>query len=261
MLESLRVVIAGAEKLPESVRTVFQAKFNINILEGYGATETTPVASCNIPDQLDSSYWKVQKGNTPGSVGMPLPGSSVRIVDPDTLATLPIGEDGLIMIAGTQVMLGYLNNPEKTDEVIVEIDGQRWYKTGDKGHVSDDGFLFIVDRYSRFAKVGGEMISLGAVEQHIKSAISDAEGNEPFEVAAVNIPDDKKGEKVLLLVAGDKGFSDNFDIAKFKQQLIDSGMNSLMLPSTITCIEEIPKLGSGKVDFKGLSKIAKELQQ
>lgn len=261
MLESLRVVIAGAEKLPEPVRTAFQAKFNINILEGYGATETTPVASCNIPDQLDSSYWKVQKGNTPGSVGMPLPGSSVRIVDPDTLGTLPIGEDGLIMIAGTQVMLGYLNNPEKTDEVIVEIDGQRWYKTGDKGHVSDDGFLFIVDRYSRFAKVGGEMISLGAVEQHIKSAISDAEGNEPFEVAAVNIPDDKKGEKVLLLVAGDKGFSDNFDIAKFKQQLIDSGMNSLMLPSTITCIEEIPKLGSGKVDFKGLSKIAKELQQ
>lgn len=257
MLESLRVVIAGAEKLPDPVRTAFQAKFNINILEGYGATETTPVASCNIPDQLDSNYWKVQKGNTPGSVGMPLPGSSVRIVDPVTLEPLPTGEDGLIIIAGTQVMLGYLNNPEKTNEVIIELDGQRWYKTGDKGHVSDDGFLFIVDRYSRFAKIGGEMISLGAVEQCVKNVICDSDGNEPFEIAAINIPDDKKGEKVRLLIAGDKNFSDKFDTALFKQKLIDSGMNSLMLPSDFLCIEEIPKLGSGKVDFKGLKKFSK----
>ncbi len=259
MLESLRVVIAGAEKLPESVRLSFQAKFNINILEGYGATETTPVASCNIPDQLDSNYWQVQKGNAPGSVGMPLPGSSVRIVDPVSLQTLPTGEDGLIMIAGTQVMLGYLNNPEKTADVIVELDGQRWYKSGDKGHVSEDGFLFIVDRYSRFAKVGGEMISLGAVEQVVKSIICDADGNEPFDSAAVNVPDEKKGEKVLLLVAGDTEFATHFDASALRQQLIDGGINSLMLPGAIYCVDDIPKLGSGKVDFKSLSKMALEL--
>jgi acyl-[acyl-carrier-protein]-phospholipid O-acyltransferase/long-chain-fatty-acid--[acyl-carrier-protein] ligase len=163
MLESLRVVVSGAERLPPEVRDAFKLKFNKEIYEGYGTTETTPVASVNIPDRLDQKNWNVQQGNKPGTVGMPLPGGSFRIVDPDTLETLPAGEDGLILFGGSQVMPGYLNDPEKTADVIVQLDDKRWYKTGDKGHLDQDGFLTIVDRYSRFAKIAGKMIGLGAI--------------------------------------------------------------------------------------------------
>jgi acyl-[acyl-carrier-protein]-phospholipid O-acyltransferase/long-chain-fatty-acid--[acyl-carrier-protein] ligase len=177
MLDSLRIVVAGAEKLSSDVREEFHDKFNKVIYEGYGATETTPVASVNIPDQLDMNDWHVQVGSKIGSVGLPLPGCSFRIVDPATLETLAPNQDGLILISGTQVMLGYLNDEEKTKSVIVELDGRRWYKTGDKGHLDEDGFLTIVDRYSRFAKLGGEMISLGAVESEIKKVITEADAN------------------------------------------------------------------------------------
>ncbi len=106
-----------------------------------------------------------------------------------------MGEDGLILFGGTQVMLGYLKDPAKTAEVIVELEGKRWYKTGDKGHVDEDGFLTIVDRYSRFAKIGGEMISLGAIEGAIGKLLP-----EDTEILTTALPDGKKGEKVVLLV-------------------------------------------------------------
>ncbi len=147
MLDSLRIVVTGAEKLNQDVRKAFKMKFNKDIYEGYGTTETTPVASVNIPDQINVRNWRVQTGAREGSVGMPLPGTSFRIVDPETMQELPPGEDGLILIGGTQVMQGYLNQPEKTAEVIVGFEGQSWYKSGDRGHVDRDGFLTIVDRY------------------------------------------------------------------------------------------------------------------
>ncbi len=158
MLESLRLVMAGAEKMNAGVREGFEHKFNKTIYVGYGTTETTPVASVNLPDRLDTRNWQVQVGHKAGTVGLPLPGSSFRIVDPETLKERPVNEDGLILIGGSQVMLGYLGDENKTREVIVELDGKRWYKTGDKGHLDEDGFLTIVDRYSRFAKIAGEMI-------------------------------------------------------------------------------------------------------
>jgi len=145
MLDSLRLVVSGAERLNQEVRMTFEQKFNRPIYEGYGTTETTPVASVNIPDRLDTSTWRVQTGNKIGSVGLALPGSSFRIVDPTSMHNLPANEDGLILIGGTQVMLGYLHDDAKTDKVIIELDGQRWYKSGDKGHLDDDGFLTIVD--------------------------------------------------------------------------------------------------------------------
>lgn len=240
MLESLRIVVAGAEKLSPDVRDSFKLKFNKDIYEGYGATETTPVAGVNIPDQLDTNYWKVQLGTKAGTVGLPLPGSSFRIVDPDSLQELPVGEDGLILIGGTQVMLGYLKDREKTNEVIVELDEQRWYKTGDKGHVDEDGFLTIVDRYSRFAKLGGEMISLTAVEEQIRTCLQQPE----LEMVAVNLPDEKKGEKIILMIA------EQIELENLKKTLLDAGCNPLMIPSEIVQVEEIPKLGSGKTDFK-----------
>lgn len=240
MLESLRIVVAGAEKLSPDVRDTFKLKFNKDIYEGYGATETTPVASVNIPDALDVNYWAVQRGNKQGTVGMPLPGSSFRIVDPESLAELNVGEDGLILIGGSQVMLGYLDDEEKTNEVITVIDGKRWYKTGDKGHLDEDGFLTIVDRYSRFAKLGGEMISLTAVEEAVRSALNEPE----LELVAINIPDEKKGEKVILMIAKD------LQLGAIKKSMLDVDVNPLMIPARVKVVDEIPKLGSGKTDFK-----------
>ncbi|HFC93544.1 MAG TPA: acyl-[ACP]--phospholipid O-acyltransferase, partial [Leucothrix mucor] len=245
MLQSLRMVIAGAERLNPDSREAFKAKFHINILEGYGTTETSPVASVNIPDQLDTTYWKTQLGNTPGTVGMPVPGTSFRIVDPDTMEELATGEDGLILIGGPQVMKGYLNAPEKTAEVIVEMDGQRWYKSGDKGHLDENGFLVIVDRYSRFAKLGGEMISLTAVEDAIFKALKDPE----LELVAVNIPDEKKGEKVVLLISND------MKLRELKTILLEAGVSPMMLPANVINMEEVPKLGSGKTDFALAKKV------
>ena len=246
MLESLRVVVAGAEKLGPDVREAFKLKFNKDVYEGYGATETSPVSSCNVPDQLDPNDFKVQLGSKQDTVGLPLPGTSFRVVDPQTLQELPLGEAGLVLVGGCQVMTGYLNDDAKTSEVIVERDGIRWYKTGDKGRLDKDGFLTIVDRYSRFAKLAGEMVSLGAVEQMVRDAMGEPE----LEVAAVNLPDAKKGEKVVLLLAGDH------KPETVRQTLLDSGCNPLMVPAEIRPVAEIPKLGSGKTDFSAVKKLA-----
>ncbi len=246
MLRPLRLVIAGAERLNPDTRDAFTLKFNKQLLEGYGTTETSPVAAVNIPDELDTNYWKPQLGNKLGTVGMPLPGTSFRIVDPDTMEELATGEDGLILIGGPQVMKGYLHQQDKTDEVIVEMDNHRWYKSGDKGHLDSDGFLTIVDRYSRFAKLGGEMVSLSAVEEKIRMAL----GEPDLELVAVNLPDDKKGEKVTLLIANEMSSRD------LKKKLIDADMNPLMIPSIFINVNAVPKLGSGKTDFATSKKVA-----
>jgi acyl-[acyl-carrier-protein]-phospholipid O-acyltransferase/long-chain-fatty-acid--[acyl-carrier-protein] ligase len=250
MFESLRIVVAGAEKLANDVREAFRIKFGKEIYEGYGATETTPVASANLPDRLDTTFWKVQTNNKPGTVGMPLPGSSFRIVDPDTLTELPTGEDGLILIGGTQVMLGYLGEPERTAQAIAVLDGTRWYKTGDKGHLDEDGYLTIVDRYSRFAKLGGEMVSLTAVEEQVRSVLGDPE----LDLCAVNLPEPKKGEQIVLLVAGAARPLD-----ELRRSLVASGTNPLMIPAEFRKVDEIPKLGSGKTDFTLARRLAEQV--
>ncbi len=239
MFDSLRLVVAGAEKLPQSTRELFENRFRKELLEGYGCTETTPVASCNIPDYLDTQYWTIQKGNKQGTVGLALPGTTFRIVDPQTMETLPTGEAGLILIGGSQIMKGYLNAPEKTAAAIAEIDGIRWYKTGDKGELDADGFLTIVDRYSRFAKLAGEMVSLGELEQRVRDVLEMPE----LPLLATNLPDEKKGEKVILLIEGEH------DVAKVRKKLIKSTMPALMLPAKIFAVETVPILGSGKSDF------------
>ncbi|NOQ81141.1 MAG: MFS transporter [Methylophaga sp.] len=244
MLDSLRIIVAGAERLNPEIRDRFSLKFGKAIYEGYGTTETTPVATVNIPDRL-ATNWNVQIGGRKGTVGLPLPGSSVRIVDPATMENLPTGEDGLVLIGGTQVMQGYLNDPDKTTSVITEIDGQRWYKTGDKGHLDKDGFLVIIDRYSRFAKIGGEMISLGAIESSINPNLP-----EDVEILSIAIPDDKKGEKVALLYAG------GIEETELKTCISKSGLNGLMVPSLLISVDVLPKLGSGKNDFNAAKQIA-----
>lgn len=249
MLNSLRLVVAGAEKLSEDVRIGFKLKFSKDIYEGYGATETTPVASVNLPDKIDTQLWQVQRGNKPGSVGMPLPGSSCMVVDPNTFEELPTGEAGMLLIGGSQVMLGYLKNPEKTAEVITEIGDTRWYVTGDKGYIDPDGFLFIIDRYSRFAKIGGEMVSLSQVEQAIAEAID----NPDIEVVVVAVPDSKKGEKLVVLHEAE------VDVDNVKQRLLQSDIAKLSIPDVWKKVEQLPKLGSGKTDFSKAKALAVDL--
>jgi acyl-[acyl-carrier-protein]-phospholipid O-acyltransferase/long-chain-fatty-acid--[acyl-carrier-protein] ligase len=238
MFESLRLVVAGAEKLQQSVRDDFEKKFSKKIFEGYGTTETTPVASVNIPDSIDKADWHVQSGNKIGTVGLPMPGASFRVVDPITYTEQANGIDGMILIGGTQVMKGYYKNIDKTNEVIKTIDNIKWYVSGDKGHLDKDGFLVIVDRYSRFAKVGGEMISLTSIEEIINKYFNE------IEVIAVNLPDEKKGEKIIALYSG------NIEPNEIKQKLLENGVNTILIPSDCIKVAQIPKLGTGKKDFK-----------
>jgi len=248
MLRNIRMVVAGAEKLPIEIRDEFKKKFGLDIYEGYGATETTPVASGNMPDVLMIDSWKPQVGQKIGTVGLPLPGSAFRIVDPESFEELKTGEEGMILIGGTQIMKGYIDDPEKTASVIKEIDGIRWYVTGDKGRLDEDGFLTIVDRYSRFAKVAGEMVSLGLVENEIVKILGEND-----QIAITALPDEKKGEKLVLLLEGE------MEVEVLKEQVKVLGMNPLFVPSEYYKVDEIPKLGTGKADFKGAKKMASEL--
>lgn len=247
----LRIIIAGAESLRPELQEAFRMKFGKDIFEGYGCTETTPVASVNTENMLLNDFLTMQINNKPGSVGMALPGTRFRIVDPDTNEELPVGEAGMILIGGCQVMVGYLKDPERTAQALIEIDGKRWYRTGDKGYLDEDGFLTIVDRYSRFAKIGGEMVSLGAVEMRIQ----DTQVLKGFDYAVTSIKDVVKGERLVLLFEGEK------DPATVLQELRQSGIPSLMIPSVAFVVEHLPKLGTGKMNLKLVKEIAISLTQ
>ncbi|WP_116964004.1 AMP-binding protein [Fastidiosibacter lacustris] len=232
---SLNFVVAGAEKLLPEVRSMFEKKFGKIIYEGYGTTELSPVASVNQPDEGGIIRNKV------GTVGNAVPGGRFMIIDPESKEELPALEAGMITFGGVNVMEGYLHNSEKTTEVIFKRNRIRWYQTGDKGMLDEDGYLTILDRYSRFAKLGGEMVSLSAVENEIIKLIGiDDEKNE---ILAVATPDQKKGECVSLLYTMDIKAED------LKQKVNNSRMNNLLKPQNYFKVESIPKLGSGKTDF------------
>ena len=251
MLESLRLVVAGAEKLSADVRDDFERKFHKTLYEGYGMTEASPVVSVNLPDRLDTDSWRLKRSNKTGTVGQPLAGTSIRIADPETWESLATGEDGMVLVAGPQIMKGYLNQPDKTTDVLIERDGFVWYATGDKGRLDEDGFLTLIDRYSRMAKLGGEMISLGAVEQLVRPGL--LEQGYSGDIVATSIEDKRKGEKLVILLDAD------FDQRAINDYLKFSRANSLMRPSAWLRVEEIPRLGAGKCDFSGAKRLAKEL--
>jgi acyl-[acyl-carrier-protein]-phospholipid O-acyltransferase/long-chain-fatty-acid--[acyl-carrier-protein] ligase len=248
MLKSLRMVVAGAEKLKPEIGRSFKEKFGVEVLEGYGTTETSPVISCNMPNALDIDTMKVVVCNKDGSVGQPIPGTLIKIVDPDNLQSLGVNEDGLILVGGSQVMKGYLNDPQKTKEAIVELGGVRYYKTGDKGHIDEDGFLSIVDRYSRFAKIGGEMISLGHIEILIDKIFTDE-----LSAIVVSVENEKKGEQIVML------FNGALSSDEVQKRIKESSIPPLMRPSVSMHVENLPKLASGKSDFKAARDIANSL--
>lgn len=248
MFSSIRYAIAGAEKLNQSVKQEFKMKFGIDIYEGYGTTETTPVVSVNTPNILTHDTYKELVFDKSGTVGLPLPGTIIKIVDPNTMSNKARLEEGLILIGGPQVMSGYYEDEERTNLAIAVIDGVRYYRSGDIGYLDDDGFLAITDRLSRFAKIGGEMISLGATELSLAEIFK-----EEIVFSCANLPDSKKGEKIVMLYSG--------EIDKDEVLARSKALPPLMQPSEIYKVDEIPVLGTGKVNFKGVKEMAITLSQ
>ena len=245
---SLRLVAAGAEKLKKRLADMFEEKFGIRPLEGYGATELSPVVSLNIPNvQADGVY---QVGTKDGSVGHPIPGVAVKIVDFETKEPLPAGKEGLLLIKGPNVMLGYINARDKTDEVLK--DG--WYDTGDVAKIDTDGFLTITDRLSRFSKIGGEMVSHVGIEEALLNALGTSEQL----VAVSAVPDEKKGEELVVLYLSQAG-----DAEKLHEIIANSGLPNISRPhhNNYIRIESMPTLGSGKLDIVKLKEIALSLKK
>lgn len=240
---TLRLLAAGAEKLKKGIADAFEKKFAIRPFEGYGATELSPVASLNVPDIEAGGIHQV--GNKPGSVGHTLPGVAVKIVDSSTNELLPIGSEGLLMVKGPNVMLGYLNNEEETAKVLK--DG--WYNTGDIARIDDDGFLTITDRLSRFSKIAGEMVPHSGVEQVYLNALNTHEQI----VAVTGIPEPKKGEELVILYLEQAGKPDKLHEIVTKSKLPNIWKPR---PDNYIKIESMPLLGSGKLDVRRLKEIA-----
>ncbi|MGH9675901.1 MAG: AMP-binding protein, partial [Candidatus Acidiferrum sp.] len=186
---SLRFVMAGAEKLPDRIAQSFEDRFGIRPQEGYGCTECSPAVTVNTIDFRAASFRQV--GEKRGSIGHPLPGMTVKIIDPESLQPVGLDQPGLLLVRGPNVMLGYLNRPEKTAEVLRE----GWYNTGDIATLDEDGFLRVTDRLSRFSKIGGEMVPHIKVEDILHELAGASE--QMFVVTAV--PDEKKGERLIVL--------------------------------------------------------------
>ncbi|HEY2990692.1 MAG TPA: acyl-[ACP]--phospholipid O-acyltransferase [Candidatus Binatia bacterium] len=234
-LATLRYAVAGAERLRESLAKDFREKYGIDLLEGYGATEMAPVIAVNTPDVQQHS--EHQTGRKPGTVGHPIPGVAVKVVDRDTGAMLPSGAEGLLLVQGPNRMLGYLGQPELTGEVF--RDG--WYVTGDVASIDEEGFIRITDRLSRFSKIGGEMVPHLKVEEAINRILGD-QG-----CVVIALPDEQKGERLAALYT-------NKEIApdELWNKLNQTDLPKLWIPrrDSFFHVEEIPLLGSGKVDLK-----------
>ncbi len=239
---TLRLVVTGAEKLKAKVADAFQEKFGIRPLEGYGATELSPVITLSLPDvEMDGV---AQAGAKEGSVGHPVPGVAIRVVDPETNALRKPGEPGLILVKGPNVMLGYLGRPDRSAEAL--RDG--WYVTGDIGIMDDDGFIRITDRLSRFSKIGGEMVPHGAVEDELHNRLG-----QTGVVAVTSVPDERKGEKLVVIYARSAA-----DAETLQHHLAESPLPNLWKPGR-DCyleVESLPILGTGKLDLKGIKEIA-----
>jgi acyl-[acyl-carrier-protein]-phospholipid O-acyltransferase/long-chain-fatty-acid--[acyl-carrier-protein] ligase len=249
----LDVVLTGAEKLPPDVADAFQKKFGLRPYEGYGTTELSPVVSVNVPSSRAAEG--STRGCREGSVGQPIPGVKAKVVHPDTGEDLPPGESGMLLISGTNVMKGYLGQPELTAEVI--RDG--WYVTGDIARIDADGYIHITGRQSRFSKIGGEMVPHIRIEETIAGMLSshkdpDEEESE-LKVAVTAVPDAKKGERLIVLHTElDKS------PAEICQRLAEEGLPPLWIPSldSFAPVDQIPILGTGKLDLKRIKDLALE---
>ena len=227
---SIRYVFAGAEKLQEKVRQAWEEKFGVRIFEGYGATETSPVLTGNTP-----------MGHKPGTVGRFFPGIKYHLEE------VPGMKGGKrLQVKGPNVMLGYFLHdnpgvlvPPKTDL------GNGWYDTGDIVAIDEEGFVKIAGRAKRFAKVGGEMVSLTAVESLANKVWPDAMN------AAVAVPDEKKGEQIILLTT-----EESAERSLLVERCKKDGFSELSVPRRVMNIINLPVLGTGKVDYVSIQGLA-----
>ena len=243
---SLRIVLAGAEKLTERLAQAFEDQFGIRPLEGYGTTECAPAIAVGALDFRAPGFY--QPGSRRGFVGQPLPGVSVRIVDPDAFTPLPPGTPGMLLVKGPNVMRGYLGRDDLTAKVL--RDG--WYVTGDIALMDEDGFIRITDRLSRFSKIGGEMVPHGRVEEALHEAAR--AGVQVFAVTAV--PDEKKGERLAVLHTLDAAL-----LPDILRRVAESGLPNLFAPRLdhFVKVETIPILGTGKLDLREVKRLALEV--
>jgi len=239
----------AAEKLPERISQAFEDRFGIRPLEAYGCTECAPAVTVNTFDFRAAGVHQV--GAKRGKIGHPLPGMSVRVVDvnnPFGETSLPLGEAGLLLVRGPNVMLGYLGRPDKTAEVL--RDG--WYVTGDVATLDEDGFLQITDRLSRFSKIGGEMVPHIKVEEKLHELAGVTE--QTFVVSAV--PDDKKGERLVVL---HKLPAEQMPALLEKLAACDLPNLWKPRPDQFFAVEAFPLLGTGKLDLRQVKVQAQEL--
>jgi len=229
--KSLRIALTGADKCPEALREGFNTKHGITVFEGYGATECSPVISTNTP-----------KFNRPGSVGKPIPGLQVRIENYETGEECGIGEDGRILVKGDSVMKGYFNDFEQTSLHI----RSGWYDTGDMGNIDEDGYLWHVGRLKRFVKIGGEMVSLVKIEDILEKMLP-----EDSHCCVVEIPDATKGARIVAVV------TTPLDEKEVLKQMA-TYLPRIALPKIFLVWETLPKMGSGKIDFRTISNMARE---
>jgi acyl-[acyl-carrier-protein]-phospholipid O-acyltransferase/long-chain-fatty-acid--[acyl-carrier-protein] ligase len=247
--KTVEVVVVGAEKMPLELFDIFEKQFGVRPIEGYGATETSPVACVNLPPSRATTP-DPTAGVREGSVGKPIPGVTVRVVSLDDGTLLETNQSGMLQISGPNIMSGYLGQPELSAKVLK--DG--WYITGDLGYIDDDGFVFVTGRQSRFSKIGGEMVPHIQIEEAITQFVGDNEGQ--ISVAVTSVPDEKKGERLIVL---------HTEISKtpaeITKALSELGLPNLFIPSqdSFIKVEAIPILGTGKLDLRGLQQMAKDL--
>jgi acyl-[acyl-carrier-protein]-phospholipid O-acyltransferase/long-chain-fatty-acid--[acyl-carrier-protein] ligase len=250
-LRSLRLLITGAEKLPDELAKAFAERFGKEVLQGYGLTETSPVASVNLPEPKATKPGQtIQPCNRLGSTGKLLPGMAAEIRDAETDQKGSLHDTGMLWLRGPNIFEGYLNAPEQTADVL--RDG--WFKTGDIGRFDEDGFLYIEGRLSRFSKIGGEMVPHETIEQKILSVLP-ATGHSERIIAIVGVADAAKGEALVLLSSID------LDLSGIRTALSEIGVPNLWIPKTVRRVEAIPLLASGKLDLGTCKALAAEKGQ
>lgn len=246
--KTLDVVVTGAEQLPASLSDAFEKKFDVRPVEGYGCTELSPLVAVNVPPSRSSNSHEIELKE--GTVGRAVPGVSAKVIDLDSGEELPSGRSGMLLITGPNVMKGYLNRDDLTEEAI--RDG--WYVTGDVALIDDDGFIRITGRESRFSKIGGEMIPHIKIEEALNQLVCDTEDAEQkFAVTAV--PDEKKGERLIAIHTRIEQSPQDL-----RKQLAEAELPNLFIPSadSFLQVETLPLLGTGKLDLKALKQLALE---
>ena len=242
--DSLRLIVTGAEKLRPELAEKFRAATGKEITEGYGCTELSPIVTVNFSNSI---YEMGTKSGKPGSIGCALPGIHVRIVDPDTGVELGPDEPGRMQVRGGIVMKGYLNAPEQTARVIQN----GYYDTGDIAKLDRDGYVYITGRASRFSKIGGEMVPHEAIED----VITKYRRSEIPEVAVTGKSDPRRGEKLLVFYT-----SEDLDPAEIIE-VLRKQLPNLWVPKAddFIKVDELPLLGSGKLDMRKLNAMAAEI--